>query len=144
MKCTFDSFLFFLILLLSFTLNLYLSHNLRKQDVQPVKTNQPTVIWIFTDSSLQCPHKETLHPWLSKIHPVKIHRSAGWSESLHTCLKICFLMLSFSLADMKFSYDMNILNEKVGNFISLANANSYKTSNINVLISSLQTQVKLH
>ena len=35
--------------------------------------------------SLCCPHEETLHPWLSKIRPVKVlirlRECAGWSES---------------------------------------------------------------
>ena len=35
--------------------------------------------------SLHCQHEETLHPWLSKMHPVKIlfrlHKCAGWSVS---------------------------------------------------------------
>ena len=35
--------------------------------------------------SLRCPHEETLHPWLSKMRPVKIlirlRECAGWSES---------------------------------------------------------------
>ena len=38
-----------------------------------------------SDQSLRCPHEETLHPWLSKICPVKIlirlRECAGWSES---------------------------------------------------------------
>ena len=36
-------------------------------------------------NSLRCPHEETLHPWLSKMRPVKIlirlHECAVWSES---------------------------------------------------------------
>ena len=40
-----------------------------------------------SDQQPCCPHKETLHPWLSKMRPVKILISlrkccAGWSESL--------------------------------------------------------------
>ena len=34
---------------------------------------------------LRCPHEETLHPWLSKMRPVKIpirlRECTGWSES---------------------------------------------------------------
>ena len=35
--------------------------------------------------SLRCPHEETLHPWLSKMRPVKtlirLRECAGWSET---------------------------------------------------------------
>ena len=35
---------------------------------------------------LQCPHEDALHPWLSKLRPVKIlirlRERAGWSESV--------------------------------------------------------------
>ena len=38
-----------------------------------------------SDHNLRCPHEETLHPWLSKMRPVKIlirlRECAGWSES---------------------------------------------------------------
>ena len=38
-----------------------------------------------SDQNLCCPHEETLHPWLSKMHPVKIpirlHKCTGSSES---------------------------------------------------------------
>ena len=36
--------------------------------------------------SLHCSHEETLHPWLSKMHPgkilIRLFKCAGWSESL--------------------------------------------------------------
>ena len=38
-----------------------------------------------SDQSLRCPHEETLHPWLSKMHTMKIlirlRKCAGWSKS---------------------------------------------------------------
>ena len=50
--------------------------------------------------TLRCPHEETLHPWLSKMHAVKIlirlRECAGLSESLlgaHVRSYVSFLML---------------------------------------------------
>ena len=38
-----------------------------------------------SDQSFRCPHEESLHPWISKMRPVKILirlcECAGWSES---------------------------------------------------------------
>ena len=49
-----------------------------------------------SDQSLCCPHEKILHPWLSRMHPVKIlirmHRLI-WVFTGHTCPKVCILML---------------------------------------------------
>ena len=41
--------------------------------------------FVQSDQSLRCPHEETLHPWLPKMHTVKIlirlRECAGWSET---------------------------------------------------------------
>ena len=51
-----------------------------------LRLKSSTCTSVQSDSSFWCPHEETLHPWLSKMHPVKILirpcECAGWSESL--------------------------------------------------------------
>ena len=46
---------------------------------------KPTCLSAQSDKSLRCPHEETLHPWLSKMRPVRIlirqRECAGWSDS---------------------------------------------------------------
>ena len=52
------------------------------ENVPPIKTQSS--VGIHTVWSV-CPHEETMHPWISKLHPAKIlirlHKCAGWAES---------------------------------------------------------------
>ena len=56
------------------------------------------------DRNLRCPHKDTLHPWLSKLRQVKIlirlrecdSRSLIWIFTGRTCQQACFLTLRFN------------------------------------------------
>ena len=55
------------------------------------------------DQSLFCPHEETLHPWLSKMRPVKIlirlRKCADWSESL-----LCAHVRRYVFPDVPFQF----------------------------------------
>ena len=60
--------------------------NVRKRtsDLRPQRL-KPAYASAQSDRSLRCQHKETLHPWLSKMRPVKIQirlcNCTVWSES---------------------------------------------------------------
>ena len=67
----------------------HMSYKVRKHTFLHIWAQQrliPACTSTQSNQSLHCLHEEILHPWLSKMHPVKILirfcKCMGWSESL--------------------------------------------------------------
>ena len=52
----------------------YINRNVRNvpSDIRAQRRFKSACASVQSDQSLRCPHEETLHPWLSKMRPVKI------------------------------------------------------------------------